>query len=53
VNTNKKLKIIILLIVLTIIYIDLFEIQKQTIIVEEEGEIKIFFCKKQVVNINS
>ncbi|MCC7574711.1 hypothetical protein KO361_03915 [Candidatus Woesearchaeota archaeon] len=45
-DTNKKLKIILLLIVLTIIYIDLFEIQKQNIIVEEQGEIKTYFCKE-------
>jgi phosphatidylserine/phosphatidylglycerophosphate/cardiolipin synthase-like enzyme len=45
-NTNNKLKIIILLIVLAIIYMDSFYLQEQNFIVEEYGEIKIFFCKE-------
>lgn len=44
-NTNKKLKIIILIIVLTIIYIDLFYDTKTQNLVQENGTITTFFCK--------
>ena len=44
-NTNKKLKLVILLIALAIIYTDLFIITNTKNIVEESGDIKTFFCK--------
>jgi phosphatidylserine/phosphatidylglycerophosphate/cardiolipin synthase-like enzyme len=44
-NTNKKIFLVILFIVFTIIYLDLFQEQKNTIIVKETGIIKTFFCK--------
>lgn len=44
-NLNKKLLLLIVLIVFTIIYLDLFQEQKNKDIVEEMGLIKSFFCR--------
>ena len=46
-KTNQKLKLIILIIALTIIYIDLFQETRTEALVEENGTIKTFFCQQE------